>query len=88
MNISNKFAFLLFCFFVLGLMPYFYIPIAARSNAIINWNKADNLKNFIRLITRADYGSFLSGPSYASEMIDRFLQIRAYYTFFLHDFNF
>lgn len=42
--------------FVLGLLPYLYIPIAASSNPIVNWDRAVNMKNFLDLIFRKDYG--------------------------------
>jgi len=46
------------CFglFVLGLLPYLYIPLAAAHNPPINWDRASNLENFLHLVTRADYG--------------------------------
>ncbi len=67
--------------FVLGLLPYLYIPIAARRNVIINWDRAVDLGSFIRLVTRADYGTFLSGGFYGSEIVDRLLQLKLYGTF-------
>ena len=42
--------------FILGLLPYIYIPIAASKNPIVNWDRAVNLRNFIDLILRKDYG--------------------------------
>lgn len=47
-------------FFLLGLLPYLYIPLAARNYPVISWNSATNLEGFWRLVTRADYGTFLS----------------------------
>jgi tetratricopeptide (TPR) repeat protein len=41
---------------LLGLLPYLYIPIAASHNPPINWDNASTTENFVRLVTRADYG--------------------------------
>lgn len=43
-------------YFFIGLIPYIYIPVAARSDPFINWGRAVNLKNFIFLVLRKDYG--------------------------------
>jgi len=45
------------CFFllILGLLPYLYIPIAASKFPVYSWDNAINLKNFIHLVSRADY---------------------------------
>ncbi len=45
-----------FLLFLLGLLPYLYIPIAASYNPAINWDRAVNLKNFLNLVLRRDYG--------------------------------
>lgn len=54
---SNKKRFLLagLCFLA-GLSVYLYVPIAASRNPVINWDNAVNLKNFLRLVLRYDYG--------------------------------
>ena len=53
---TNK-RFLFAClFFILGLSVYIYVPIAASRNPPINWDHASNLKNFLYLILRKDYG--------------------------------
>ncbi|EKD87265.1 MAG: hypothetical protein ACD_36C00173G0001 [uncultured bacterium] len=72
---------------ILGLLPYFYIPIAASGNAIINWDRAVNFKNFIRLLTREDYGTFVSSGFYGSQLSDRILQVKTYVTFTYLDFQ-
>ncbi|MFH0863907.1 MAG: DUF2723 domain-containing protein [Candidatus Gottesmanbacteria bacterium] len=51
-----------FALFFLGLIPYFYILLAARTYPVISWNNAVNLENFWKLITRQGYGTFLSHP--------------------------
>lgn len=73
--------------FGLGLSPYLYLPLAARGSAIINWDRAVDLSGFIRLISRADYGTFVSSGYYGAMLFDRFLQLKAYFQFLLLDFK-
>lgn len=47
--------------FLLGLLPYLYIPMAAVRNPVVNWDDAKNLPNFINLVLRSDYGTFSAG---------------------------
>jgi len=42
----------------LGLVPYLYLPIAARMDPALNWGDPETLQSFIRHVTRADYGTF------------------------------
>ncbi len=51
-----------FFFFSLGLIPYLYVPLAARTYPLVSWDNAVNLENFFHLITRQGYGSFVSTP--------------------------
>lgn len=44
--------------FILGLIPYVYVPIAASHNPVINWENASNAANFMKLISRSSYGGF------------------------------
>ena len=73
--------------FLVGLVPYVYVLIAARGHSIINWDRAVDVTSFIRLITRSDYGTFVSGGVFGSQLIDRFLQIQAYARFIVLDFT-
>ena len=47
-----KFIFL----FILGISIYAYLPIRAGANPIINWGSPDNLKNFLAVLSRQQYG--------------------------------
>ena len=44
-------------FFILGLTPYIYLPIAASHQPFVNWDNPVALKGFISLITRKEFGS-------------------------------
>jgi len=45
-----------FIYFSLGLIPYIYIPLAARGDPEVNWGVAKTFTNFLSLIARQDYG--------------------------------
>lgn len=71
--------------FFVGLLPYLYIPIAARGAAIVNWDRAVDWQGFVRLLTRQDYGSFVANGFYGALPIHRLLQLKAYGQFLLMD---
>lgn len=74
--------------FFAGLLPYLYIPIAARGPSMVNWDHAVTLPNVIRLVTRADYGTFVAGGFAGGELMYRLLQIPAYFLYLFIDFSF
>lgn len=74
-------------FFILGLLPYVYLPIAGSTTAIINWDKPTTVARFIQLVTRQDYGSFLSGGVIGKSLIERFISMKAYFSFLVLDFR-
>lgn len=84
---GNRFRISYLFWFLAGLVPYAYVCIAARGSSIINWDRAVDLAGFIRLVTRADYGTFVSGGFFGPQLIQRFLQIQAYVQFVLLDFT-
>ena len=51
-----KTIFTMIIFFMLGLVPYIYIPFAAAQFPQVNWGFAVNWENFTHLITREEYG--------------------------------
>lgn len=62
--------------FILALLPYVYIPIAASQNPPINWDNVVTVKNFIRLVLRLDYG--WQGDSEGVSMSLRLLALKTY----------
>jgi len=67
------------CFF-LGLLPYLYVFIAARSYPSISWDSPVNFRNFWRLVSRADYGTFLShGGAIMSGLRDRLVLVWGFF---------
>lgn len=51
--------------FLVGLLPYGYIPWAAARNPILNWGNVASLRDLFDMITRRAYGSYhLVEPAY------------------------
>lgn len=73
--------------FAVGFLPYVYIPLAAKGDPIINWDRVVSLGAFWRLISRADYGTFVSGGSFGQTLHERWLAVAAYGTFILTDWT-
>lgn len=74
-------------YFLVGLLPYLYIPIAAGGRAIVNWDRAVDVSGFIRLVSRQDYGTFVSGGFYGAHLVERILQVQGYIQFLFVDFR-
>ncbi len=74
-------------FFILGLIPYLYLPLAALKNPAINWNNPVNITNFFNLITRKMYGTFMANQGILQDYRGRFFNILAFGRFLLADFN-
>lgn len=59
-------------FFLIGLIPYAYLPIRSIGKPLICWGEPDTLNGFIRIVTRAGYGSLslasVSGSSWSSSV--------------------
>lgn len=74
-------------FFILGLLPYLYLPLAALKNPAVNWNNPVNLINFINLITRKAYGTFMANKGILTDLYSRFLNILSFFRFISADFG-
>lgn len=88
--LRNKFLmFRSFLFFVLGFVPYVFIPFAAFRKTPINWDDPYNLTNFIRLVTRADYGTFTASSFLlTSTLKQRLIHVLDYVLFVKADFSY
>lgn len=74
--------------FLLGFLPYIFIPIAAQRATPVNWGDPSNLPNFLRLITRADYGTFQASNFIIGDTLSRrLIQLANYFLFVKADFN-
>lgn len=75
-------------FFCLGALPYLIVPILASRQPPINWDNPVNLENLLRLIVRADYGSFAASPDLVGASFkSRALQLVSYFAFLKNDFK-
>jgi hypothetical protein len=72
----------------LAFIPFLYIPIASHTHPIINWDNADTISGFFRLITRAGYGTFQSATVYGTSISQRLLQLKMYWGMLFFDFSF
>lgn len=70
-----------------GLLPYAYVPVAAVRDTIVNWDRAIDVTGFVRLVTRADYGTFVSGGGYGESLVERWFAVLAYGNFLLTDWS-
>jgi len=48
-------------FFLLGLLPYIYLPVRASQNPVLTWGDPDTVGKFLHHILRRDYGTFSFG---------------------------
>lgn len=53
--LNRKVLFKSIIFYILGLTPYIYLPIASAKNPVLDWGNPENLTNFINVITRQQY---------------------------------
>jgi hypothetical protein len=57
-------------FLILGLTPYIYLPVASARNPRMDWGNPENLANFLRTVTRHQYG--LGGNRSFARFLDQF----------------
>lgn len=78
---------LFFCtvFFVLGFLPYLYLPIAASFSPPVNWNNPVTLQNFLHLVLRQDYGWT---PKAVIDNSVRLLFVKRYFIYFISELTF
>ncbi|HEX9745273.1 MAG TPA: DUF2723 domain-containing protein [bacterium] len=48
-------------FFIIGLLPYIYLPIASSRDPVLNWGNPSTLKGFFNVLTRAEYRGIKAG---------------------------
>ncbi len=83
---SKKDVLLVLLLFLISLLPLVYLPIVSRSLPAIDWGFVYNWENFLRLLSRADYGSFVSSGGYGKEPVFRLFSVLAFAKYFLEDF--
>ncbi len=68
-------------------MPYVYVFWAALSTPFVQWEDVLSLTGFIRLITRAVYGSFQANSGFGLHPVDRNFQILFFFETLYIDFT-
>lgn len=74
--------------FFLGLCVYIYAPLASSQYPPIDWEHPANLMGFIRLITRASYGTFKVTSGAGESLLDRGLNLLTLWQYIVKDFTF
>ncbi len=74
--------------FLSGFVPYLFIPLAVVRDIPIKWDNPTNLVEFIRLITRADYGTFVANSELIGfSIVARFINVFWYFKVLKTDFT-
>jgi tetratricopeptide (TPR) repeat protein len=72
--------------FVMGLLPLLYLPLASRTNSLVDWGNVVNLNNLVRLTLRADYGTFKASASLGNKPVFRLASVVSFFSFVWQDF--
>lgn len=75
--------------FILGLIPYLYLPIRSLANPYLDWGDPQNLARFINVVTRRQFGSMRLDPAlprsaYTWAMISA--NLRVYFSWLISQF--
>ncbi len=73
----------LILFFILGLLPYIYVFIAASTNPPVNWMGEPTVYNLIRLLLRLDY-TFFKDPI---GIVQRLVVVSIYFSSLYHELS-
>ena len=72
--------------FFVGFIPYFFVVFAALRKTPINWDDPTNLINFLRLVTRADFGFFSAADFLVGQTLNmRLVQLLSFFAFMKND---
>jgi hypothetical protein len=74
-------------FFLIGASFYLYVPWASAYNPPINWGLVHDLRSFLRLVTRADYGTFTAARSLSFSFKNGILAVLTLGYFLYHEFT-
>jgi len=70
-----------------GIAFYLYAPIASHFKPVLDWENAQTLNGFIRLITRSTYGTFKAYSGSGGNILNQFFDMFSFLVFTLHDFR-
>lgn len=77
----------LILYFSSGLIPYIYVYFSARSQPSINWMGEFNLSNFVALVTRSVYGTFVVGSFVGQTIVSRLINVLSVLIYIWQDFT-
>ncbi len=63
---------------LIGMLPYSYIPFAASHHPIVNWDNVHDLRSFLHLVLRQDYGTFQAGIFEKPTLLQRLVTLKVY----------
>jgi hypothetical protein len=69
-----------------GLLPYIWLPISTYFVAAHTWGDPDTFVKFMKVVTRAYYGTFIAAQNYNQSLTERLNQIPILYNFYIEDF--
>lgn len=72
---------------LIGLSVYIYAPIAGSFNPPLDFENASTLQGFLRLVTRATYGTFKSYQGSKPDLLTQFLGMGSSFIYILLDFR-
>ncbi|MFC2092086.1 protein O-mannosyl-transferase family, partial [Elusimicrobiota bacterium] len=75
----KRFAGFMVCL-LLGLTVYIYMPLRSAVDPVMNWGDPHNLKNFIRVFTRQDYGTLSLHADTTAFSVRKLCGLLAYFT--------
>ena len=61
-SLRRRTAVLMGGFFALGLALYLYLPVRSHAGPVLDWGEPETLRNFLRMLARADYGGVRLHP--------------------------
>ncbi len=77
----------IFLFGLLGFLPYIYAPIVSFRGTLFDIEHAATREGFIRLVTRASYGTFQATAGGPPMFLNRILNVYTFFQFIVRDFS-
>lgn len=74
-------------FVLLGILFYAYAPIVSLQHPPFDWEHPASIEGFIRLVTRAQYGTFRASYGTGNSFLFRILNVMALFQYMLADFG-